>query len=157
MRFVRDLGHKRRSSALVQLASRITAAVHSSGKASPLQKIRAMISDMISKLQDAAEADATKNAYCQKEMGETKMKKDDKTDDVEEVETKIEQGLAKSSNLKEDVARLQEELAKLAKAQAELDKMRSTEKATYDQAKAMGDKGLNGCQMAIKVLKDYYP
>merc|ERR1719215_972903 len=134
----------------------MASAMHSAGRGNALDKVKSMISDMISKLQDAAEADATKNAYCQKELGETNVKKEDKTDDVEEATTKLEQGSAKSAKLKDEVATLQQELSKLTKAQSEMDKMRSTEKATYEETKAKGDKGLNGCQMAIKVLKDYY-
>merc|ERR1719221_1777332 len=111
---------------------------------------------MISKLEAEAGADATKKAYCDKEMKETTAKKEDKTDEIESLTTKLEQATAKSAKLKEDVAMLQNELSKLSKSQAEMDKLRSEQKDTYLESKAELEKGLNGLRLALKVLKEYY-
>ena len=46
-----------------------------------------MIADMLAKLQDEADEDATKKAYCDKEMGETEAKKSDKEDELEKLTT----------------------------------------------------------------------
>jgi hypothetical protein len=156
VRLVRDLGHKEKSSALVQLASKMASAMHAENGDDPFGKIKGMISDMIAKLEDEAGEDATKKAYCDKELSETNAKKADRTDDLEQLGTKIDQASAKSTKLKEDVATVQSELSKLVKTQAEMDKLRAEEKASYEATKATGDKGLKGCQLAIKVLKDYY-
>jgi len=153
---VRDLGHKEKSSALVQLASKMASAMRNAGGADPFAKVKGLISDMIAKLEEAADADAEKKAYCDKELSETKAKKEDKTSDVEELSTKIEQASAKSAKLKEEVAALQKELSKLVKSQAEMDKLRAEEKAIFEDSSGEAEKGLTGVQMAIKVLKDYY-
>merc|ERR1719324_670337 len=63
---------------------------------------------------------------------------------------------AKSAKLKEEVATLQKELSALAKAQAEMDKLRAEEKAAFDVNSAEMKKGVEGVQMALKVLNDYY-
>merc|ERR1719324_2355147 len=63
---------------------------------------------------------------------------------------------AKSSKLKEEVATLEKELAALAKAQAEMDKIRSEEKAAFEVNSAEMKKGVEGVQLALKVLNDYY-
>lgn len=156
VRIVRGLGMKYHSSALMQLASRMNGVTQISGGADPFAKVKGMISDMLSKLEAAAEADATKKAYCDKEMSETKAKKDDKTDDVTELTTKIEQAKAKSSKLKEEVAALEADLSKLTKAQAEMDKIRQEEKTIYEDHKAGAETAIAGIQKAIKVLSDYY-
>merc|ERR1719238_386499 len=63
---------------------------------------------------------------------------------------------AKSSKLKEQVAELEGELAALAKAQAEMDKLRSEEKAAFDVNSAEMEMGIKGVKKALQVLKDYY-
>merc|ERR1719326_2417613 len=63
---------------------------------------------------------------------------------------------AKSAKLKEQVAELQSELAKLASSQADMDRIRSEEKALYDKNHAEMKQGVEGVQKALSVLKDYY-
>merc|ERR1719472_89199 len=63
---------------------------------------------------------------------------------------------ARSAKLKEEVSVLQKELAQIARAQAEMDKIRSEEKAAYDKASAEMEKGIKGVKLALKVLNEYY-
>ena len=57
------------SGALAQLASRMSLALHHRGGSSdPFSKVKDLITDMISRLEAEAEADATKKAYYDKEM-----------------------------------------------------------------------------------------
>jgi len=156
VRLVRDLGHKERSSDLVQLAAKMASAMRNAGGADPFAKVRSLISDMITKLEGAAEADATKKAYCDKELSETKAKKEEKTDAVQELSTEAEQATAESAKLKEEVAVLQKELSELTKSQAEMDKLRAEEREVFEASRDKAEKGLAGVQMAIKVLKEYY-
>merc|ERR1740121_1292839 len=99
---IRDLARKEHSHSLAQLASRMAAAMRAGG-ADPFGKVKGLITDMIAKLEAEAGEDATKKAYCDKELKE------------------------KSAKLKEQVAVLENELSKLAKAQANMDKMRQEE------------------------------
>merc|ERR1719277_1314470 len=73
VRFVRDLGEKQRSTALVQLAGRMAQAMRAGGRngEDPFSKIKSLIKDMIEKLLKEAEEDATEKAFCDKEMAET--------------------------------------------------------------------------------------
>merc|ERR1719336_2281460 len=153
VRIIRDLARKHHSAALVQLASQMTGAM-SSGDA--FEKVKGLISDMIAKLEKAAGADATKKAYCDKELAESNAKKSDKSDEISKLTTKIEQMAAKSSQLKEQVAALESELSNLAKSQAEMDKLRKEEHALFSESKAELDKGLAGLKQALKVLNEYY-
>jgi len=153
VRLVRDLAHKQNSGALVQLASQMAAAMHSRDA---FEKIKGLISDMILRLEKEAGADATKKAYCDKEMAESNVKKTDKSNEIAKLSTKIDQMSARSAQLKEEVAALQSELSKLAKSQAEMDKLRSEQKSSFDESKAEQEKGLTGIKAALQVLNEYY-
>merc|ERR1719253_1824711 len=89
-------------------------------------------------------------------MAETKTKKADKEAAIEKLTTQIDSQTAASKKLKEEVATLQKELASLAKSQAEMDKLRAEEKAAFDKNSAEMKKGVDGIQLALKVLNEYY-
>jgi len=153
VRFVRDLAHKEHSTVLAQLASHLSSAMRSRD---PFGKVKSLISEMISKLESEADADATEKAYCDKELRESNEKKAAKTAEIEQQSTRIDQAAAKSAKLKSEVATLENELSKLSKAQAEMDKLRGEEKAAFEASKAELDKGLTGIKAALKVLSEYY-
>merc|ERR1719213_1160865 len=119
-------------------------------------KVKGLIADMIEKLLKEAEEDATEKAFCHKEMAETNQKKADKEAAIEKLSTKIDSMTAKSAKLKEQVAELEKQLAALAKAQAEMDTLRAEEKGAFDANSAEMKKGIEGVQLALKVLNDYY-
>jgi len=155
---LKKLASAQSSTALSQLASRVQSAIRlgtSSGE-DPFAKVKELVTDMLAKLQKEAEEDATQKAFCDKEMKETKAKKDDKTAEVEKLSTKKEQKEAQSTKLKEEVATLQKDLAEIASTQSEMDSLRAEEKATYEQVKPELEKAVEGIQKALKVLKDYY-
>jgi chromosome segregation ATPase len=158
VRLVRDLARKDNSRALAQLASRLEMTVRtgSAQGADPFAKVKGLISDMIASLEEAADADATEKAFCDKELAETRAKKDDKTAEIEKLSTKIDQMSTRSAKLKEEVAGLQKALADLMNAQAEMDKLRAEEAEAYKTNRAELEQGLEGVKLALKVLSDYY-
>merc|ERR1711971_570943 len=89
-------------------------------------------------------------------MGESTAKKEDHEAVVEKLTTKIDQQTAKAGKLKEEVATLQKELSELATSQANMDKLRAEEKATFTKNEADTSKGLDGIKLALKVLREYY-
>merc|ERR1719487_1605904 len=76
---VKMLARDQHSAALAQLASRIAVVVRYGGKdgADPFAKVKGLISDMITKLEKEAEAEATEKAYCDEQMAKTEAKKAD--------------------------------------------------------------------------------
>jgi len=158
VRLIRDLAKKEKSTGLAQLASRVASTVRFGGgnQADIFGKVRGMITDMIEKLEADAESDATEKAFCDKELAESRFKKDDKSAEIEKLTTKMESMTAKSAKLKEEVATLQSELSQLTKSQAEMDKIRAEEKAVFNKASSETQKALDGVKMALKVLNDYY-
>jgi len=153
VRLVRDLGAAQHSMALVQLAGKMSSAMQS-GDA--FEKVKGLITDMIAKLEAEAGADATKKAYCDKELSETHEKKDDKTDEIEKLSTRIDQMSAKSSQLKQEIGALQMQLVKIAQSQALMDKLRREENEAHQATRADLEKGLTGVKGALKVLGEYY-
>jgi len=158
VRYVRDLGKKQHSTALAQLASRMASTIRFGGsnKEDIFAKIKGLITDMITKMEAEAEADATEKAFCDKELSETNAKKDDKTAEIEKLTAKIDKMTGKSKILKGEIATLQAELGDLTKSQAEMDKLRQEEKSLFEANEAELSKGLAGIQKALKVLNDYY-
>merc|ERR1719159_706904 len=112
---------------LAQLASRISSAIRfSSGSGIDIfGKVKGLIADMITKLEAEAEADATHEAFCDKEIAESDVKHADKTAEIAKLTSAIDSMSARSAQLKEEVAALQKSLADLAASQAEMDKLRA--------------------------------
>jgi len=158
VKYVQKLSENLHSSALSQLANRMAAAARMGASAGedPFAKVKGLISEMIERLLKEAAEDAAHKAYCDKEMSETKAKKEELTTEIEELTTKIDQMSADSAKLKEEVATLSKELADLAKSQAEMDKLREEENTAYKANKAEMEEGLEGIKLALKVLRDYY-
>merc|ERR1719247_2454245 len=115
-----------------------------------------MIQEMIEKLVKEAEEEAGHKAFCDKEMAETEAKKADKEEEVEDLNTKIDRAAAKIAKLKETIALLEEELGKIAAEQKSADETRAAEKEAWGAAKTDFEQGLEGVQMALEVLRDYY-
>lgn len=156
--FVRNLARKQNDESLAQLASRMASALRLSSSIGedPFAKIKTLISDMLTKLENEAVEDASHKAYCDKELAETRQKKKEKSTEVEHLSTKIDQKASASAKLKEEVATLQKELAQIAKAQSEMDVLRQKEKADYEINSAETEQNLEGVKLALKVLRDYY-
>jgi len=155
---LKDLASAQHSTALSQLASRVQSAIRLGNSAGddPFAKVKQLITDMLAKLTKEAEEAATQKAFCDKEMAETKAKREDKTAEVEKLSTRVEQKEAKSAKLKEEVATLQKELAELASTQSKMDEIRGEEQADYKVTQPELEKAVAGIQLALKTLKDYY-
>jgi len=148
------LASKDDSNAISLLADRVEAA--SMMGEDPFAKIKGLISEMIEKLEADAAKEAGHKAFCDKEMSETKAKKEEKESDLDTLGTKIDKATSKIAKLKEEIATLTEELGAIAKAQQEADEIRMEEKEAWAAAKADYESGVEGVGMALQVLRDYY-
>merc|ERR1712151_755325 len=115
-----------------------------------------LITQMISKLEAEADAEATEKAWCDEQIAKTEEKKVDLESDIAKLTSKIDVASAKAADLKAEVKELQAELAALAKLQAEMDKARQESHAAFVQAKADLELGLQGVRQALVTLREYY-
>merc|ERR1719460_1042458 len=122
----------------------------------PFAKIKGLISEMIEKLEADAAKEAGHKAFCDKEMSETKAKKEDKETELDDLSTKIDKATSKIAKLKEEVATLEKELGEIAAAQKKATELRQEQAAAWAAAKADYEEGLEGVGMALQVLRDYY-
>jgi len=155
---VKSLAREHHSAALAQLASRV-AAVLQYGAANgedPFKKVKGLIQDMITQLEEEAAEAAQEKAYCDEQLSKTKAKKEELDDDLEKLTVKSDQSTSKIAKLKEEVQELESELAALTKLQAEMDKIRQDTHAEYMKAKEELELGLKGVRMALGKLREYY-
>merc|ERR1719453_1965515 len=122
----------------------------------PFAKIKGLISEMIEKLEAEAAKEAAHKAFCDKELSETKAKKEDKETELDDLSTKIDKATSKIAKLKEEVATLEKELGEIAAAQKAATELRQEQAAAWAAAKADYEQGLEGVGMALQVLRDYY-
>jgi len=127
-----------------------------SSSADPFAKVKGMIQEMVEKLIKEAQEEAEKKAFCDKEMSETKAKMEDKQGEVDDLNTSKDKFEAKIAKLTEAIATLESEIASIDAAQKKADEMRAAEKEAWAAAKADFEQGLEGVQMALQVLRDYY-
>lgn len=155
---VQGLARKSHSAALAQLASKISVVMQYGGanQADVFAKVKGLINDMISKLEQEAEADAGEKAYCDEEMAKTESKKQELDDEIAKLTSKIDKAAAKSTRLKGQVKDAQATLAALAKSSAEAGQIRQEQNADYKVAKSDLELGLGGVQKALEVLREYY-
>jgi len=155
---LKKLAKENHSSALAQLASRIASTLRfgaSSGE-DPFQKVKQLITDLLSKLQAEARADVSEKSYCDDELGKTNLKKDELDSQMTRLNTKIDTAASNSAQLEADVKELQTWLADLARSQANMDAMRAESHQEYQKAKKEFELGLEGVRKAIGLLKEYY-
>merc|ERR1712194_285908 len=155
---VKSLAKKEHSAALAQLASRIaaTAKYGASNGDDVFNKIKGLIRDMISRLENEAQEEAEEKAYCDEQIAKTEFKKGELEDDIAKQTARIDKSAARSTQLKGGAKELLSELRALAKEQAEMDKIRADEHAAYSETKADLELGLSGVRKALGVLRDYY-
>lgn len=155
---VRRMGLKYHSGSLMSLANHIEKTLRYSGQsgADPFGKVKSMVESMINKLQKEAESEAKKKDYCDKEMGETQISKEDKEWSIEKLKTQIDVLSSETKTLKAEVSRLDKELGSLVRTQAEMDKLRAEEKSLYTKNKPIMEQGLEGVKSALKVLREYF-
>jgi hypothetical protein len=155
---VKKLARDHHSAALAQLASRISVVVRYGGKdgADPFEKIKGLISDMITKLTKEAESEASEKAYCDEQLAKTEAKKAELDGTIAKLTNSIDRAASRSASLKEEVVQLEADLAELAKTQSEMDSIRREENGNYKIAKAELTQGLGGVRKALSLLRDYY-
>jgi len=111
---------------------------------------------MISRLEAQASAEATEKVFCDEQMAKTQTKKAELDVDIAKMTSRVDQAVARSTQLKGEVSQLQAELRSLALDQAEMDRIRRESHAESQTARIDLELGLRGVRQALDLLRDYY-
>lgn len=157
---VKQLADTDRSPALVELASRVEAALHATEKShatgDPFKKVKRLVKEMIVKLEKEQEAENDLQQFCSKELPATESSKSDTDSRIEDMTTQLEEDTAKVAELKQELVTLAADLEGLHNSQATLDTMRKEEHAIFVKDSAELQEAIAATRTAIQVLRDYY-
>merc|ERR1719287_46621 len=119
-------------------------------------KVRQMLQELVDKLVEEAAAEADHKAWCDKETAESQEKIEDHRSTLEKLQARLDKAEAGIAQLTESIAATEAALAAIVKQQAEMDAMRRDEKQAFEQAKKDYTDGIEGLNMALQVLRDFY-
>lgn len=146
--FLEAEAKRQHSATLGQLAEQVAA--------DPFAKVRKLISDMINRLMEEANADAEHEGFCDTEMGKSKNTRSKLSEQIDALSAAIEDGKATAMVLTEDIARLDREVAELDEAMKEATDMRQEEKAKASETVSDAKAAQKAVKAAVSVLKDFY-
>jgi len=145
---LRGLAQNHRSFGLSQLAA--------SAANDPFGKVRGLVERMMEKLnREAAEA-ATKEAFCQEEIGKSKTSQADKTEAADKHKSRMDLAATTIAELTQSIQKLTAEIAEIDSSQAEATTLRGEEHLENQQASADQRESADATAKAIDVLKTYY-
>mmetsp|Transcript_153478 Transcript_153478/g.270859 ORF Transcript_153478/g.270859 Transcript_153478/m.270859 type:complete len:695 (-) Transcript_153478:63-2147(-) len=119
-------------------------------------KVRALIKDLVAKLQADAFSEQTQKDYCDTNMARELASRDMATAQIETATANIDKLEADNAKLKAEIATLQEEIANLRKALAARTALRNDESAENGVTESMSDEGKAAVERAIQILTTYY-
>eukprot|EP00931_Biecheleriopsis_adriatica_P048440 TRINITY_DN27986_c0_g1_i1.p1 TRINITY_DN27986_c0_g1~~TRINITY_DN27986_c0_g1_i1.p1 ORF type:complete len:721 (+),score=233.09 TRINITY_DN27986_c0_g1_i1:82-2244(+) len=139
---------KLRSSSLTLLATR--------ARDDPFKIVKQLIEGLITKLQDQASEAQSKKMYCDKEIGDAELQRDQASGKVMELNLALEKLEARRDQLTQDINTLTESLSSLAKQLEQAKALRGEE---ADEAKAEVEEAevaISAVERAIQVMSQFY-
>jgi len=146
--FLQKMSHKYNSFSLSQLAM--------SASADPFGKVKGMIEDMVEKLLDDQNKEASQKAFCDTETSKTRKSMEDKTMNFDTLSARADEAGTKRAELAQSVKSLQGEVAELDKSMSEATAIRNSENAEFLKASKDFKDSADAVVAAISVLKSYY-
>jgi hypothetical protein len=145
---LRGLGRRFNSFGLLQAAS--------SASADPFEKVRGLIRDMITKLEQQARDESSHKEMCDTELKKNTKKKENKLASLRKYNTRFDSARARSTKLTKEVATLTQEIKDLDAAVAEATKLRNKE--NVDNTKTIADNKDSAAAVgeAIATLRKFY-
>jgi len=122
----------------------------------PFAKVIQMIKGLITKLKEEAAAEGAHKAWCDEELKQNKLTRDEKTQEVDMLNAKVDEINAAIDKLEADIASNTAAIAELDKTMKEATEVRQKEKAKNEETIADAKAALEAIEMALKVLKEFY-
>jgi hypothetical protein len=142
------LGGKFHSFALAQLAHRATV--------DPFAKIKAMINEMVEKLLQEANEEASHKAFCDEELSKSRASQAEKSSKLDKYSARADTATTTIAELEEAIKGLQAEVAEIDAGQGEAAKIRTEEHEDYLKASKDFKDSAEAVAAATQVLKSYY-
>jgi chromosome segregation ATPase len=139
-----------KSSSITELVSRLVSSDDH------FVKVRQLIKDLIDRLKDDAEAEATQKSFCDDEMKKAVEKRDENTAKMEDASASIDKTKSKIVQLNDSITELGKEIAELYKALNEMTELRKQEKAQNEKTIADSAEGAEAVAQAIVILQQFY-
>merc|ERR1719262_1930599 len=119
-------------------------------------KVRAIIKDLIQKLEDDAEAEATQKGFCDTNMAAAISDRDTGNAQIEEAMATISKLTAEKEQLNQEIEDLKKAIAENLKALNEATELRNSEKADNEATIETAKEGKTAVELAINILKEFY-
>jgi len=119
-------------------------------------KVRAIIKDLVSKLEDDAESEATQKGFCDTNMAAAIADRDTGNAQIEEAMATISKITAEKEQLNQEIQDLKKAIADNLKALNEATELRNSEKADNEATIETADEGKTAVELAINILKEFY-
>merc|ERR1719235_2247574 len=125
-------------------------------KADHFKKVRDLIKDMVARLEEEAEAEASQKAWCDEEMAAATSKRDENQGRIESENASIIMAKSTVEKLSEEITILGQEIADTYKALNEQEQLRKEDSDDNRKTIADANAGLTAVKGALSVLQDFY-
>jgi len=122
----------------------------------PFAKVKKMIDEMITKLIEQANEEATHKGWCDTEMAKNSHTRDAKTDEINTLTAKADKLTAAISRTANEITDLQTAINEIDAAVAKAISVRSAEKKKNKETVEDSQKAQAAVTAALNVLKDFY-
>jgi len=139
-----------------ELNSRLLAALAVRVEADPFKKIKKLIKDLITKLLEEANEEATHKGWCDTELGTNKQTRTEKTETVVTLTAEIDELQASIAHLTEQITELTEAVAAIDAEVAKATAIREAEKAKNTETISDAQEAQTAVSQALTVLREFY-
>merc|ERR1719191_334056 len=139
-----------------QLNSRLLAALAVRVDADPFKKVKKLIKDLITKLLEEANEEATHKGWCDVELETNKQTRNEKSELVITLHAEIDELSASITKLGEEITELTQAVAEIDAAVAKATAIREAEKAKNAETIADSQEAQTAVSQALTVLREFY-
>jgi len=122
----------------------------------PFVKVKKMIQDLISRLQDQSVEEAQHEAWCRAELKTNEEARKTRQTTIDRLESEIDEKQSTIAKLASQITEFSQQLAELDKSVAEQTEMRNKEKASNEQTIKDAQEAQTAVSQAVTVLKEFY-
>merc|ERR1719199_1944162 len=119
-------------------------------------KVRGLIRDLLTRMEEDAKAEAEQKGFCDKAMSKNLASRDKASAEIESLSAEKSRDEAEMKKLTQEVADLSKGIADLNAALKEATDLRNQESEENKNTVDTAEEGKAGTELALKLLKDFY-